>query len=395
MNKQAISVMFIDDDPLILNGLRRRCRRIRPEWDARYAESGEDALSQLTSGQADLVVSDMRMPGMNGAQVLEAVRQRWPATHRIILSGQTDQSSLLEHIGVIHRYLQKPCDVNQIIQSIEQSLKLRDELKASRFDACVSQIESLPVMTPVYQELMAAIDDEETSVDDISKIVERDIGLTVKVLQLVNSAFYCLPRRVESVTDAVHRIGLSNLKSLALIAKLFETLESSDQRNKQLSQLWSASADIAAQAQMYAKALNQKSTVCADARLAGMLSLIGRAIMIAYKPDMMHQAIDLADSTGESLTECEREVFGVSQNIVGAYSLGIWAFDDRIIDAVHCQFNPSNLAGLTLAHPAVYTHAARSTSKATNLVDVVKPSIECLESVGFKHPQNDALENAA
>lgn len=232
MNKQAISVMFIDDDPLILNGLRRRCRRIRPEWDARYAESGEEALSQLTTRQADLVVSDMRMPGMNGAQVLEAVRQRWPATHRIILSGQTDQSSLLEHIGVIHRYLQKPCDVNQIIQSIEQSLKLRDELKASRFDACVSQIESLPVITPVYQELMTAIDDDETSVDDISNIVERDIGLTVKVLQLVNSAFYCLPRRVESVTDAVHRIGLSNLKSLALIAKLFETLESSDQRNK-------------------------------------------------------------------------------------------------------------------------------------------------------------------
>lgn len=392
---QAIRVMFVDDDPLILSGLRRQCRRMRPSWQVWFAESGQEALSLLAKAPVDIVVSDMRMPGMNGAEVLEVVRQRWPSMHRVILSGQTDQSSLLEHVGVIHRFLQKPCDMGQIVQAIEQSLKLRLELKASRLGAYVSRIKSLPVMTSVYRELMIAIESDESSVDIISKIVAKDMGLSVKVLQLVNSAFYCLPKRVESVTDAVHRIGLSNLKSLALIAKLFETLESGDRRNSHIAHLWSASTDIGAKAEMYAKAHNQQASTCADARLAGMLSMIGRVIMIACLPDVMAYTVELSNSTDTSLAECERKAFGVPQHVVGAYSLGIWAFADSITDAVLHQHKPSSITTLDLTHPAVYVHAARVSMKTTTLVDRISCDTAALARVGFNDSLTERLEKAA
>ncbi len=395
MEDQAIKVMFIDDDPLILNGLRRQCRLMRPNWVVYFAESGETALSLLEESPVDIVVCDMRMPNMTGAEVLDVVRQRWPSSHRVILSGQTEQSLLLKHIGVIHRFLQKPCEFGQIIESIEQSLKLRIELRTSKFDSCVSRIKSLPVMTSVYRELMDAIENDVSSIDVISDIVARDMGLSVKILQLVNSAFYCLPKRVESVTGAVHRIGLSNLKSLALIAKLFETLESGDRRNASLTNLWSASTDLGAKAEMYAKAHNQDAAVCAEARLAGMLSLIGRVIMVAYQPDMMADAINLSKDTGKALTDCERRVFGVAQHIVGAYSLGLWAFSNNITDTVFHQYKPSGITSLDLSHPALYVHAARASMNPTSLVDHVSCDTAAFECVGFNQSLAARMENAA
>lgn len=395
MESSPVRVLFVDDEPHILSGLRRQCRSARPGWHARFAESGSQAIRHLESEAADIVVSDMRMPVMNGAELLDIVRQRWPATHRIILSGQTDQSSLMEHVGAIHRFLQKPCGMDLIVESIEQSIRLGKELKESRLAGCVPEIESLPVLSEIYQELLDAVQNEDATVNDISAIVSRDIGLSVKVLQLVNSAFYCLPKRVESITDAVHRIGFVNLKSLVLVAKIFESLNSGDRRNAYLSHLWHASTDLGAQAEMYARVHGQPVAVCESARLAGTLSLIGRAILIAFRPEPWQRAMERAETDRISLAQAEADEFGVSQQTVGAYALGIWAFENKIVDAVLNQGSPAGVSDLSIAHPAVYVHAARSRQRATKLVERLEVDVAGMASIGFDLSLNPPLEGAA
>ena len=390
-----IQILFVDDDPLILSGLRRQCRRLRPDWNTRFAESGDQALSMLHEMAVDVVVSDMRMPEMSGAELLEAVRDEWPSTHRIILSGQTDQSSLLEHIGCIHRYLQKPCDVNQILRAIEQSLGLKYALHSSRLESTVARIETLPVMSSVHRELIEAFNDDDVSVDTVAEIVARDGGLCVKVLQLVNSAFFCSPTRIDTVSDAVHRLGLRNLKSMAMTAKIFDALETSDNRNSSLAQLWTASAEIGTRASALAKVNKQPASICSHAQLAGMLSLIGRAAIIAFEPESMQEALNKAEADDIPLYQAESDVFGVSQHIIGAYALGIWAFDDIITESVLWQDNPFTEQGIVLSHPSVYVHAARTMQAPSNLIETFEPDLKEMESIGFNISAINSLRSAA
>ena len=95
-------ILFVDDEALILGGLQRMLRGMRAEWEMVFAESGAKALELMEQSPFDVVVSDMRMPGMNGAALLAEVMKRFPKTIRLILSGHADQELILKCVGSTH-----------------------------------------------------------------------------------------------------------------------------------------------------------------------------------------------------------------------------------------------------------------------------------------------------
>src|SRR6185436_12015998 len=88
-------ILFVDDESKILEGLQRMLRPMRDTWEMQFAEGSEAALADLKEQQFDVVVTDMRMPGMNGAQLLSEVRHEYPHIVRIVLSGHSDQELIL------------------------------------------------------------------------------------------------------------------------------------------------------------------------------------------------------------------------------------------------------------------------------------------------------------
>ena len=88
MKKQ---ILFVDDEPLVLQGLRRSTHAMRHEWDMTFLDSSEGALRFLEKSPVDVVVSDMRMPGMNGAELLARVCELSAQTVRVMLTGNADQ----------------------------------------------------------------------------------------------------------------------------------------------------------------------------------------------------------------------------------------------------------------------------------------------------------------
>src|SRR5438093_827737 len=103
-------ILFIDDETLVLQGLQRMLRSMRNDWEMEFVESGAKALERIAQVGFDVVVSDMRMPGMNGAELLAEVMKRNPKTVRLILSGHADKELILKCVGSTHQYLAKPCD---------------------------------------------------------------------------------------------------------------------------------------------------------------------------------------------------------------------------------------------------------------------------------------------
>ncbi len=113
-------ILFVDDDPNILQGLQRMLRPQRHQWAMTFCSNGQDALRALAEAPFDVLVSDMRMPGMSGVQLLTEVQRCSPDTIRIILSGQADQESLDAMESVAHRFLSKPCDAALLQSTVEE-----------------------------------------------------------------------------------------------------------------------------------------------------------------------------------------------------------------------------------------------------------------------------------
>lgn len=118
-----VTLLFVDDEPSILSALRRLFRQ--HGYRILTAEGGAAGLQVLETEQVDLVISDMRMPEMDGAKFLEQVRARWPKIVRILLTGYADISSTINAInrGEIYRYISKPWDDNEIVMTVRDALE--------------------------------------------------------------------------------------------------------------------------------------------------------------------------------------------------------------------------------------------------------------------------------
>jgi response regulator RpfG family c-di-GMP phosphodiesterase len=123
MSERQASILFVDDEANILAALRRLFRS--RGYVIFTAGSGQEGLEVLEKTPIDLVVSDMRMPAMSGAEFLERVRQRWPATMRILLTGYADIASTIDAInrGEIYRYIAKPWEDNDILLVVKEALE--------------------------------------------------------------------------------------------------------------------------------------------------------------------------------------------------------------------------------------------------------------------------------
>lgn len=134
------ALLFVDDEANILSALKRLFRPLG--YRIFTAESGAAGLQVFEQNTIDLVISDMRMPEMNGAQFLEQVRQKWPDAVRILLTGYADVTSTIDAInkGEIYRYIAKPWDDNDITMTVKHALERKKlELEKQRLEKTTLQ----------------------------------------------------------------------------------------------------------------------------------------------------------------------------------------------------------------------------------------------------------------
>jgi len=373
MAPDRISILFCDDDPHVLSGLKRSFRQRRSEWDMRFVESAEQALEAMRQSPARVIIADMRMPGMNGGRLLREVRERHPGTIRIILSGQTEQGEMLKSVGAIHQFLQKPIDGCVITHAISRSVGLAAALESTGLQSMLAGLESLPVLSDTYAALSSETRKADCDLSDIVRIIEPDVGLSTKLLQLVNSSFFGVPRRVPDIKTAVGLLGIQRVRSIALSTSVMQAITSESDLVGKINSLWCTSMDVGNTAANIAAEAGEPKALQEDARLAGLLSLVGRAILMRELPDEWDRAYQDALQHGLELTASEAMVFGVPQQAVGAYALGLWAFSDGVVEAVARQATPDLSRAQGSSHPAWYIHQARLNDYNNSLVDRLEP----------------------
>ena len=326
-------IIFVDDEPNILDGLRRMLRSLRNEYDMHFASGGREALAIMEGGRFDVVVSDMRMPGMDGAELLETIQKIHPHTIRIMLTGQADEHSILRTVGVVHQFLAKPCDPERLKVILTRTSALQDMLSDGGLKDLISQVGKLPSLPAIYSKLQKAVVTPGVEIEEIGEIISQDIAMTAKVLQLVNSAFFGIYSRVDTPTRAVTLLGLETIKVLVLNLELFSQIQVSEDVF-QIDRLWEHSLLVGRMARAIAVKESSDKDVISNTFLAGTLHDLGKLILLSSLPAQYRKAIELSLEKNIAITDAEQTVFGTSQSTVGAYLVGLWGFNGPIIEAI-------------------------------------------------------------
>lgn len=334
-------VLFVDDEIALLDGLRTRLHGMRSKWEMVFVESASRALTEMELRPFDVVVTDMRMPLMDGAQFLSIVADRWPQSIRIVLSGYAEQGQTQRLLPVAHRYLSKPCDARQLENAIGRSLQLQALLQEPRLRSTVGRVRQLPTMPKTYTRLVEAMSGADPSIKTVADLVSEDPAIAAKVLQIVNSSFFRLARQITKLEQAVTYLGLAAIRNVVLSVELF-----SQWRNMPMPAGFDPEK-LQAQAQRVAavaRVLATGTPVQDDAMLVGLLHNIGYLVFVQECPRDLEKARQLAGDSGIPLHEAERQVIGASHAEVGAYLLGLWGLPDPIIEAIAFQHTPQRVA---------------------------------------------------
>lgn len=334
------NILFVDDDENILNGLRRRLRGMRPDWHMVFATSAAAAIELANHEEFDVVVSDMRMPGMDGATLLSTLQKSHPHATRIILSGFAEEEAVLRTVGPAHQYLAKPCEDALLVETIENALDLRDLLARPELRSLVASIDTLSSPPDTYLRLVKALEDPKISQEQISQIVSSDIALTAEVLKLTNSAYFAIAQKISSVSHAVRMIGTETLKALALFVGVFRGFDGPASEADKLLRLCHRSQQIGVTAALIAEYEKLPRAICQVVPSTGMLSHIGSLILYANRNAEMAEVIDRVEQEHIPIEQAEAEKFGAGHPEIGAYLLGLWGFPAPVVQAVAYHHRP-------------------------------------------------------
>jgi HD-like signal output (HDOD) protein/ActR/RegA family two-component response regulator len=350
----GMRILFVDDEPDVLDSLRDALRRYRRVWRMSFATGGELALAALDAEPADVVVSDMLMPGMDGATLLAEIQQRHPATIRIVLSGYANPQVVARAATVAHRFLAKPCKVDELSWLIDRSLALHELTKQAELYRVTATTTTLPSRPGLYMELTEAIADPRTSPDDIAGVIERDTAMTAKLLQLANSAFFGTGRGVSSIRAAVVNLGTDTIRALTLSAEAFGKLKPVGVDRFSIEEFQQhASLTAAIAAKIMPRGLGEH-----DAVAAALMHDIGELVMVCEDPARWQRLSEEAERRELALHEIEREREGVTHAAIGAYLLSLWGLPDGVVEAVAHHHNPAGLPGTPSLDAVAAVHIA-------------------------------------
>lgn len=204
-------VLFVDDEENILTSLRRLVRK--QPLQCFFATSAEEGLNILQDEKIDLIISDMRMPNMNGAEFLTKCKERWPKTVRVLLTGHSDISATITALnsGGIYRYLSKPWDDQELLDTIEQGLRI-GRLEREKL--------ALLLLTKQQNEKLLKFNEElERRVVSRTEEIKQTSDMLELVYQQLQDSYTTFIKLFSSVISSRRYLDKSQSKHVAELAK--------------------------------------------------------------------------------------------------------------------------------------------------------------------------------
>ena len=353
----GMRILFVDDEEMVLRMLRLAVASMKEQWEVSFAGSGHEALELMTRRTFDIVISDMRMPGMTGAQLLNEIFRLYPATFRVILTGFVEHDKVMEAVGTAHQFLAKPFELESIKELLHRANELKQRLHSQKARLLISRIGWVPSVPDIYFKILDALQSPDCPVERIGEIASTDPGLTTKLLQLVNSAFFGFASRVSNANEAVLLLGTGTVRSLALTCRLFTAFKVAPSRDFSVEEVWNHSLRVARAAEHIARLEHSNNAVVEQAFTAGLLHDLGKLILANSLSTEYLALLSRAAREQRPLSEIEAQVLETNHAEVGACLLQLWGLPAELIEGVLWHEQPAN-ASLNAFGPVIAVHVA-------------------------------------
>ncbi len=345
-----MKVLFVDDEIQVLRGLERLLFDWDAEIDATFVPSGADALKCLANEQFDVLITDMRMPGMDGAALLAQVVERHPQVIRIILSGQADEATSSAAADYAHQFLSKPLEADLLAELLTHLAKLRRLLSDDSLRAALSALHGLPSPPRVYLELDRVLKGPSFTADQVVALVETDAGLTSRLLQLVNSSFFARRHPTTDIRSAVVHLGVRAIRQAILCGEVFGV---NSAVGDLLGPLLEEMQMRALRTAKLAEFIGVGSRFARDAFVMGLLADVGQLALVSTRGSEWLDCLRESRRDGTVLEELELSRLGVAHPQAGAFLLGIWGVPFQIVEAVASHHRPESNPLPYLTPPAI------------------------------------------
>lgn len=334
------TILFVDEEQFVRKALRRSFRNMRDEWHMIFAGNPDEALTALESNPCDVVIAETVYSSHDGLDFLRTVRREHPGCVRIILSGYANQNVVLESVNIAHQYLAKPCEDETLKATIIRAFLMKELLDDDSIKQVVTRIDALPSVPALYLELVEELKSEDASIERIGNIIAKDIGLTTKILKLVNSSYFGLRQHVSNPSRAVSLLGIDLIKATVLTAGTLDKFQHLKFPGFSIEYMWEHAMQTAAFAKIIANEAGLPRKDADSAFMSAMLHDIGKLLIAAHLPDTFSDILAHVRRRACTMAEAEGEIIGTTHAAVGAYLLGLWGLPDPMIDAVAFHHNP-------------------------------------------------------
>jgi HD-like signal output (HDOD) protein len=350
-------VLFVDDQVAVLDLFSMILAPMADKWDVHYASTPQQALAMVEKQAFDVIISDMRMPGMNGAVLLSHVMKLQPRSARLIMSGYSDQEEVAASLGAAHQFLKKPCDLITLKATLARVCSLDIFLRNETLKALASRMTVLPSVPMLYFQLLKEVESPSSTAESLGKVVAQDPAITAKLLQLVNSAFFGIARKVVDPADAVQLLGVNTVRALALTLQTFSCFEQAKAPAFSISRMWERSMRVGQLSRHLARWAGAPLAVAEESFVAGLLHDLGKLMLVANMPAEYSEAMTAATAGNIQDFDAEQQRFGATHADLGGYLLGLWGLPVTIVEAVALHHSPSSSVARSFS-PLTAVHIA-------------------------------------
>ena len=337
-------LLIVDDEPRILSSLRRLF--FQDHFEVEVASSGEEALIILKTKRFDMIISDMRMPEMDGLQLLKKAKALYPEMIRVMISGYTEEEQVVEALknNLARVFLFKPWENDKLLRVINEVFDEEERLRQKQIFKLINSLDDLPTIQSSYRKICEMISNEE-DIKIIAREIGRDQSIATRILHIANSALYSA--KIGSIQQAVSIIGLRSTKNIVLSASILDSFTPSGVLRDEIENLWNHSFQTsrllsAIYTDIYRKKMPDE--YCA----AGLLQNIGIVFFLKFFPQEFHEVLDLQIKDHESFRKWQREKFNTTTSELGAYLLKWWELPEPIVQSAAYCFYPQEAAPVYL-----------------------------------------------
>lgn len=332
-------ILFVDSDPRITQRAERLLRPLNNRFRVVFLNNGNQAKTWLSRESFDIVISDIHLKGISGADLLRHIQRHSPQTVRIILSGQARKETILRSVDFAHQFISKPFDYDSLTESIFNAVSLGGLIQDKKLRNLLLSIRSLPSFPSLYIEIVEELRGLNPSSDRVGEIISRDMSMSAKVLQLVNSAYFGLSRQINDPTQAAVILGLETIRDLVLSLQLFSQFDQNKIRRLGLSHLWDHSISVGLFSKIIIKTMTSKKDMINAAFLAGLLHDLGKLVLVENFTMRYYSAIGVSVRKNIALHEAEMEMFNATHSQLGAYLLSSWGISPMVAEAIAYHHN--------------------------------------------------------